>query len=146
MKRKILAATLATTILTTGLFAYQNNGGQNCQFMNKDKASMKMNKKGYHHKHHGIIGVVKQLNLSTEQKSKIADIMKSNRGKMQTINDAFSKTEFDKNKFIKILSTKRENMIKLKAQMVSDIYDILTKEQKEQFKVLLDLKTSRFKG
>ncbi|RXJ93381.1 hypothetical protein CRV00_11400 [Malaciobacter molluscorum] len=145
MKRKILAATLATTILTTGLFAYQNNGKQGCEYMN-NKNSMYMNKKGSYYKHHGVMGVVQQLNLSAEQKIKIADIMKSNRGKMQTINDAFTKTEFDKNKFIKILSTKRENMIKLKAQMISDIYDVLTKEQKEQFKVLLDLKTSRFKG
>ncbi len=34
-------------------------------------------------------------------------------------------------------------MIKLKAQMIEDIYKVLTDKQKEQFKVLLDLRTNR---
>ncbi|RXJ86779.1 Spy/CpxP family protein refolding chaperone [Arcobacter sp. CECT 8985] len=146
MKTKLLSGVLATALLTTGLFAYQNNGDRNCQFSNDKKMYKKHMMRKSNYKKFGIMSVVKQLNLTADQKMKIAKVVRTNKGKMQTINDAFTKKEFDKNKFIEILSSKRENMIKLKAQMVADIYDVLTNEQKEQFKVLLDLKTSKFKG
>ena len=57
--------------------------------------------------------------------------------------DAFTKDSFDKDKYMKIMSEKRDNMLKSNAEVMEKSYAILTPKQKEQFKVLLDLRKEK---
>ncbi|MFV0562686.1 Spy/CpxP family protein refolding chaperone [Malaciobacter mytili] len=155
MKKTVLASLLIGSVLTTSAFAYsgkcnQGNMAQNCNMM-KDTNSFNCKAKQGVMKHkkdgsHAFYKALYQLNLDNSQRTKIKEIFQSNKTKMKGINEAFSSSSFDKDKFVEIVSSKRENMIKLKAQTIEDIYKILTSKQKEQLKVLLDLKADRFKG
>lgn len=168
MKTKFLATVALTTLLGTGLYASCNQHGQGmmqknqnkqacqsmmkksgdkkCQMMGK-KNTHKMHKKAYHHMkkgERGVMGVFKKLNLTTEQKTKIADIKKEIMAKKRTgIEVAFTKEGFDKAKYIEVMKQKREYMLESRAQMLEKTYAILTPKQKEQFKVLLDLQAER---
>ncbi|WP_404319758.1 Spy/CpxP family protein refolding chaperone [Malaciobacter canalis] len=164
---KILTSVIASTVLASGLFAYGNGMQGNCNMQNNqgknynsaqnykggnyncvnNYQNSKMMKRGSgYSKGMGVLRIVRQLDLTVEQRNDIRDIILKTRAKKQTIGEAFTKSSFDKDKYIKIVTSKRENMIKLKAQMIEDIYNVLTNKQKEQFKVLLDLRTSRYKG
>jgi Spy/CpxP family protein refolding chaperone len=56
---------------------------------------------------------------------------------------AFTKNGFDKDKYMEIMKQKRDNMLESKAEMVDKVYKILTPKQKEQLKVLIDLREDR---
>lgn len=140
---KVLTGLVLSSLLATGLYASCNNKKSH-EMMNKH-SSMKMMKKS----HHGKMmfkSVLKDLNLSAEQKAEIKKIVKASKAKHKGMNEAFSKSSFDKNEFIKIMSEKRDNMIKSKAETISKIHAVLNKQQKEQFKVLLDLKAQKMQS
>ena len=140
---KVLTGLVLSSLLATGLYASCNNKKSH-EMMNKH-SSMKMMKKS----HHGKMmfkSVLKDLNLSAEQKAEIKKIVKASKAKNKGMNEAFSKSSFDKNEFIKIMSEKRDNMIKSKAETISKIHAVLNKQQKEQFKVLLDLKAQKMQS
>ncbi|RYA23499.1 hypothetical protein CRU96_07435 [Malaciobacter halophilus] len=161
---KVLTSIIASSVLATGLFAYGNGMQGNCNMQNNqgknyncgqnykggnyncvnNYQNTKMMKRGSgYSKGMGILRVVRQLDLTVEQRTDIRNIMLKTRSQRQTINSAFTKSSFDKDKYIEIITSKRDNMIKLKAQMIKDIYKVLTDKQKEQVKVLLDLRTNR---
>lgn len=159
MKKGILAAALLTSTLAVGAFAqggmYNNNCMGNNSMMNNNNCNnmQMMNKRGncnssMMHKRGGMkmMRMFNQLNLSTDQRTKIYDIMMDQRTKMQTMNSAFTKSNFDKEKYVKMALSKRENMIKLRAETIEKVHALLTPIQKEQFKVLIDLRANRFKG
>ena len=62
---------------------------------------------------------------------------------MESIDDAFTKDGFDKAKYIKIMNEKRDNMLKSNAEILEKSYAILTPKQKEQLKVLMDLRKEK---
>lgn len=146
-RNKILAGIILSAVVSTSLVASNNNFDRKDD--NRATCSMKMNKddRGFHKKGHGqkepVLGLVKQLNLSDDQKTKIKDIMIESRKNMKTENEAFTKTSFDKNKYMDIMNQKRENMLKSRADMIEKIYTLLTVEQKEQLKVLMDLRKEK---
>ncbi len=163
MKRKILATVALTTLLGTGLYAAGCNfQGQNMQGMYgmqgqgqgmkgmnnmqgmKGNKSCGMSKKGSKGSRNSVMNIFKKLNLSPDQYMKMAQIRQEVFKKYATFtNLAFTKDSFDKAKYIEIMKQKRDNMIESKAEMVEKSYALLTPEQKEQFKVLLDLREER---
>lgn len=166
MKRKILATVALTTLLGTGLYAAGCNfQGQNMQGMYgmqgqgqgmkgmnnmqgmkgmKGNKSCGMSKKGSKGSRNSVMNIFKKLNLSPDQYMKMAQIRQEVFKKYATFtNVAFTKDSFDKTKYIEIMKQKRDNMIESKAEMVEKSYALLTPEQKEQFKVLLDLREER---
>ena len=139
MNKKIVLGTLAAAVVATSLFAAAKN--HNSSYMEDNKNSghtQKMKRHGFNMKK-----MIKALNLSVEQESKIKGIVLSYKNNHMKMSDAFTKTQFDKDKFIAIASQKRENMIKSKANMIEEVYTVLTKEQKLQLKVLMDLKMNK---
>ena len=155
---KILAAVAMTGLLSTGLYAACNGQGQGQGMMkkgmNNDGQSCGMNggknmmmKKGMHKKgHKGPLALLKKLNLTPDQKQQISAIKKDMMKNKTTVDVAFTKDSFDKAKFIEIMKQKRENMIESKAEMIDRVYKILTPTQKEQFKVLMDLKKEKMQS
>lgn len=138
-KTKILSALLLSTTLATGAFAACEKKNE-CS-MNKSEKMMKKHM-GHKKSHNSIFSTLKKLDLSDTQKTEIKKIMIESK-KAKTLNDAFTKSSFDKDKYIQIMSEKRENMIKSKALKIEKIYAVLDDKQKEQFKTLLDLKAQK---
>lgn len=144
-RKKILLSVILSTVVATSLFAANcsfdkkdfSKNSQNCSMI-KDKCSKKGDKEP-------IFALIKELNLSDEQKIKIKDIMAENRKNIKSTNEAFTKNSFDKEKYIDIMNQKRENMLKSKADTIEKIYLILDSQQKEQLKVLMDLKKDKIK-
>ncbi|QKF81119.1 Spy/CpxP family protein refolding chaperone [Halarcobacter ebronensis] len=145
MKNKLLLSVALTGLLGTGLFAYGNgmpgmqNGGMPSP-MGMCNAKMKMGKPFMGH---GIISLLRELNLTPEQMNEIALLrqeMFKNRVKPST---AFTKNSFDEDKYLELMKQQRDNMLESRAKMVGKIYKILTPEQKEQLKVLMDLRDNR---
>ena len=53
------------------------------------------------------------------------------------------KMDFDKTKYVQIMNEKRDNMIKSEAEVIEKSYAVLTSKQKEQLKVLMDLRKEK---
>ena len=152
MKTKLLVATALTAVLSTGLYAAcngqgqgmmkkgMNNGNQSCGMQGGKNMMMK---KGMHKGKKGPMQLLRKLNLTVDQKTKIFDIKKDMMKNRVTPDVAFTKDSFDKAKFIEIMKQKRDNMIESKAETMDRVYKILTPKQKEQFKVLMDLKKEK---
>ncbi len=167
---KVLAVVAMTGLLSTGLYAVcygpgqgQGQGMMKQQGMMNQQGMMKrqgmmgqscgmqgknmMMKKGMHNKgKNGPLSLLRKLNLTPEQQTQIAKIRQDIFSKKVRPDVAFSKEGFDKAKFIEIMKQKRENMIESKAEMIDRVYKVLTPEQKEQFKVLMDLKRERMQS
>lgn len=140
ISNKIMSGLVLSAVLASGLFAM--NGEMNkrdddrkgCDFKN----SM-MHKKGEGQ----ILGMFKSLNLTPEQESQIEKIVLESRKNLETPAVAFSKDGFDKAKYMEIMSEKRDNMLKSQAEVIEKSYAILTPKQKEQLKVLMELREEK---
>ena len=146
--KKILVAVAMTGLLGTSLFAACNQSGMMQKGMKDSKGqggqkSCKMMKKGDKRSHKGPLALLKKLNLSPEQVQQIQDIKSDIMKNKVTPDVAFTKDGFDKTKFIEIMKQKRDNMLESKAEMIDRVYKVLTPKQKEQFKVLMDLKKEK---
>jgi Spy/CpxP family protein refolding chaperone len=146
-KNKVLTGLLLCSVASTTLFANcQVKDGQkdcykkSCQVDKKHHKKMKNMK---NHREGHIFGLFKQLNLTDEQKVEIKKIMLESKQNQKNASDAFTKDSFDKKKYIEIISQKRENMLKSKAEALEKSYALLTSQQKEQLKVLMDLKQEK---
>ncbi len=144
-KTKLLVAVGLTGLLSTGLYAACNKDGnmQKGMMKNSPQAKNMMMKKHSKKSSHGMMAMLNELNLTAEQKVQIRDIKKSMMKDRVTPDVAFTKDSFDKAKFIEIMKQKRDNMIESKAEMISRVYSILTAKQKEQLKVLMELKQEK---
>lgn len=149
---KVLVAVAMTGLLSTGLYAACNGQGQGMMQKGMKNGSQSsgmqgkqmMMKKGMHKRgHKGPMALLKKLNLTAEQQTQIQDIKKDMMKNRVTPDVAFTKDGFDKTKFIEIMKQKRDNMIESKAEMMDRVYKILTVKQKEQFKVLMELKKEK---
>lgn len=143
-KAKVVGGLILSTVLATGLYA--SCGKQDRASCDRgDKSSCQM--KGKYHKkmmHHGkkmpMVKMFKKLDLTDKQRQEVKAIMmdfKKSHGKMS---DAFTKSSFDKEKFIKMMEEKKANKIQNKANLVEKLYNILDSKQKEKLKTLMDEK------
>jgi periplasmic protein CpxP/Spy len=138
-RNKIISGLVLSTVLVSGLFAGNDEMRNNKCMMKKD--SMHMDKK---HGEKSMLPIMfKQLSLTQEQETKIEKIIVDSRENMETFDEAFTKDSFDKNKYIKIMAEKRDNMLKSQAEVLEKSYAILTPKQKEQLKVLMDLRKEK---
>ncbi len=147
MKKFIITSLVTGTIIASSALAYNNQG---CNF-NKDKMQMKqkgakshqMQKMRKAHKPMPMMQLFSQLNLTPKQQNDVQKIMQENRMNRKGMFSAFGKDSFDKEKFIKHATQKRENMIKLRADTLEKAYNVLTQKQKQQLRVLMDLKEEK---
>ncbi len=155
MNKKIIVTLVLSVGLASVIYAMptkaemhmnkQNGDKSFCSSNNKDlmfSTKHKMMKNHYGMKHKSSMNILryfKKLDLTSKQKEEIKTIVQNSFKKQKKINTVFSKTSFNKDEFIKQAMNKKENMIKLRANTIEKAYDVLSKKQKEQFKVLLDL-------
>lgn len=143
MKTKLTAGLLLTTLLAGSLYAGNCQMNNKMQKGNSDRSTCMMKYKKSHKDSRSSMGIFKELNLTADQKKKIKEIVKEARKNKKTINEAFTKDSFDKNKYISIMNEKRDNMLKSKAEIIEKSYEVLTAKQKEQLKVLMDLRKEK---
>ncbi len=138
-KDKVISGLILSAIIASGLYA--NNGTmdkkENCGMMKNDKMHKMGNHKG------GLISMFTELNLTSEQQTKIEQNISESRKSIKSTEDAFSKDGFDKTKYVQIMNEKRDNMIKSEAEVIEKSYAVLTPKQKEQLKVLMDLRKEK---
>ena len=142
----VIGGTLMATTLSAHMQPMQGQGQQpgmlNQQLMMQhNTANMPYMKKSSH----GIFALLNKINLTQEQEEAVQKIMSESRKNMPSKYEAFSSHGFDKDKYIKNAQHQRENMIKSRAESISKVYELLTSKQKEQLKVLMDLKDERMK-
>ena len=142
-KNKLISGLVLSVLLSSGLYANncdmdkRGDKKENCGMMKNDKMHKMENHKG------GLVHFFKELNLTAEQQTKIEQIISESRKSIKSTEDAFSKDGFDKTKYVQIMNEKRDNMIKSEAEMIEKSYAILTSKQKEQLKVLMDLRKEK---
>ncbi len=90
-------------------------------------------------KRDSVIGMFHMLNFTQEQESKFQEIIKESERKRVYVSDAFTDDDFDKAKFIEIYKVQKDAKIEIDAEIIEKVYDILTVEQKSQFKTILDM-------
>ncbi|MDD3007475.1 MAG: Spy/CpxP family protein refolding chaperone [Arcobacter sp.] len=146
IKNKIVSGLVLSSLLAGGLYA------ANCEMdkkenMRKNDSSCMMHKGKFENKNHRgefhIFGIFKELNLTAEQDEKIKKIIEDSRKNEKSLNEAFTKDGFDKAKYIQIMTEKRDNMLKSNAEVIEKSYAVLTDKQKEQLKVLMDLRKEK---
>ena len=146
-KNKVISGLVLSVVLASGLFAAADmdkkgegkRGDSSC--MMKDDKMQKMHKMDEHRG--GTFHLFKELNLTAEQETKLQQIVQDSRKNMKSEDEAFTKDGFDKAKYIQIMNEKRDNMLKSQAEIIEKSYAVLTAKQKEQFKVLMDLRKEK---
>lgn len=145
MKTKIVTGLMATLLGASLLNAQMMNQGDSRFDGKKAKMSHHKGAHGMKGSHMSIMPLLFKLNLTQEQQEKVQKIMTKFKADMPSPYEAFSADKFDEEKYIKQAMTKKENMIKLRAKMISKVYDVLTDKQKSQLRVLMDLKEEKLK-
>ncbi|WP_419764022.1 MAG: Spy/CpxP family protein refolding chaperone [Arcobacter sp.] len=141
MKRILVTVVLLSSLVSTFLFAVDMKKGHLCKPKKENSYCHMKDKKNTHF---SIMRYIHNLNLSDEQVSKVKAIMKDTKPKIQSYSDAFINGKFDKNRYIDISLNKYKNMVEYKATLIDKIYDILTIEQKNELKKMLD--SNSFEG
>lgn len=142
-KNKLISGLVLSVLLSSGLYA--NNCDMDKRGDKKENSGMMKNDKMHKMENHkgGLVHFFKELNLTAEQQTKIEQIMDESRKSLKSTDDAFTKDGFDKTKYVQIMNEKRDNMIKSEAEVIEKSYAVLTSKQKEQLKVLMDLRKEK---
>jgi len=141
-KQKLLLSTVTSLFLATSLFASsngeykENRYKQNCKSeyqgcdgkKNKNHHKKRYDKSGY------IMGAINSLDLTKEQQLKVNSIIDKFRKDKNRIFDSFTNEGFDKEKYIQARLNKKENMVKARANMIENIYSVLSDDQKAKLK------------
>ena len=142
---KILTSLVLAGLLSTSVYASYDMGKNKNSEMNS-KANCKQHMiKSSHKMKKGIpiFKVLRDLNLSKDQRVQVKAIIMENKKNRNSLNTVFTKDSFNKDEFIKRMSEKRQYMIKSKADMIEKVYNVLDTKQKEQFKVLIDIQSEK---
>ncbi|MGE4511248.1 MAG: Spy/CpxP family protein refolding chaperone [Sulfurimonadaceae bacterium] len=134
MNKKILLG-LGAALLASTLMAGNCGNKQMCG--NNDRCS---SMGSTCHSKDGFVPAVMSLDLSEEQEAKIDKIKENCCKDAPSPMDALSETNFDKKKFIELSKKQKDAKLERKAQMMADIYAVLTPEQKKALKAKLDQK------
>ncbi|NCD11162.1 MAG: periplasmic heavy metal sensor [Epsilonproteobacteria bacterium] len=152
MKKSILTLATLVALGTTSAFAF---GGAGCQpmqgnGMNYDRGMMHGGKGG------GMMGMpmlmLDQLNLSDDQRHKLAilrsemklEMTKLRDPKMRTkMQDLMSAESFDKKAFVKMHNEMHEKMLALQADHMEKVFNVLSKEQRLELKKVMSERPSR---
>lgn len=102
-----------------------------------DKNQIRIEK--VHHKGSPIIHKVMKLDLTKKQRENIDIILKELRDSIKHPTEAFTKSSFNKDVFVKILEQKKSSKIVNEAQAIEKIYKLLDITQKKHLKTILDM-------
>lgn len=132
---KMILGLATIALLSTAAIAYPSGMNGGCDMKNKQHKMMKMHhKKGDH-----IIGAIMRLDLTSEQRSKIASILQKAQASQENPTDAFTAKDFNKEKFITLVKEQRDMRVEKKAQTIEKIYTLLNSTQKKNLKTMLDM-------
>ncbi|MBN1838477.1 MAG: Spy/CpxP family protein refolding chaperone [Campylobacterales bacterium] len=146
MKKSILTLATLVALGTTSAFAFGGGGCQPMQGngMNYDRGMM------HGGKGDGMMGMpmlmLDQLNLSDDQRHKLAilrsemklEMTKLRDPKMRTkMQDLMSAESFDKKAFIKMHNEMHEKMLALQADHMEKVFNVLSKEQRLELKKVM---------
>lgn len=154
MKKTILTLATLVALGTTSAFAF---GGGQCQNMQSGMGMMQggcgmggsgmmMGGKG------GMMPQLMQLNLTDDQRHKLAvlqsemklEMTKIRDPKMMTkMQDLMTADSFNKKEFIKIHNEMHEKMLALQADHMEKVLNLLTKEQRAELKTLMAQKPQK---
>lgn len=141
---KLILSLGTVALLTSSAFAYGGGHGdmKGCDI--KNKKHHKMSKKGMHHKKKNhVIKSIMRLDLTPEQRTKIKKILVDARKSMPNPNDAFTSSSFDKEKYAKLMTERKNNKVAKKAETIAKIYAELNDIQKKNLKKMLDKRDER---
>ena len=147
-KKIILSVSVAVLLASTSLFAYgsqcgeKQDGKQHKMMMKQGgKQHKMMMKQGKHQNAKGgkLMQMMKMLDLSDDQRTKIRSIVQVHMKNKVNPYDAFTDNTFDKAKFIKLANDKKNGKIERKAELISRIYAVLNSTQKKDLKTMLDM-------
>ena len=154
MKKTILTLATLVALGTTSAIAF---GGGQCQNMQSGMGMMQggcgmggsgmmMGGKG------GLMPQLMQLNLTDDQRHKLAvlqsemklEMTKIRDPKMMTkMQDLMTADSFNKKEFIKIHNEMHEKMLALQADHMEKVFNLLTKEQRAELKTLMAQKPQK---
>ncbi len=154
MKKTILTLATLVALGTTSAFAF---GGGQCQNMQSGMGMMQggcgmggsgmmMGGKG------GMMPQLMQLNLTDDQRHKLAVLQSEMKLEMTKIRDPkimtkmqdlMSADSFNKKEFIKIHNEMHEKMLALQADHMEKVFNLLTKEQRAELKTLMAQKPQK---
>ncbi len=141
MNKKTIISIGASVLLASSLYAYGPQGNMKQSCGQKSGQKQMMMKQGKQHKKNGkLMKMVMMLDLSDEQSTQMKAIMQEHMKSMPNPHNAFSDSNFDKAKFIKLAKDKRDGKIERKAKMISKVYTVLNDSQKKNLKTILDMK------
>ncbi len=134
MNKKIILGLCTSALLASSLFAFSCQG---------DMRKSCDQKSGHYQKEDRIMKMVMMLDLSDKQQIQVKQIIQENMKNSSNPYSAFSDTDFDKAKFIKLSNEKRDLMIEKRADVISKIYAVLDSSQRKELKTILDMKEIR---
>ena len=160
MKKILGLSLIAIALVGTSLLAdesskypHNKNLEHHGQFQNfNQKRDMDMPPKRPNESIFGLLNLFHLLNLTSDQQKKIHQIVQDNQKNRPHIYDAFKDKGFDKNRFIEIRRAQKDAKIEVDAEIIEKTYSLLTTEQKNQFKTILDMqkiimqKRMKYKG
>lgn len=145
MKKTILSLALIGAI-ASGAYAFGGgacqNGGQGGMMPGKGMMQGMQSCGGGHE-----MQMFSQLNLSDDQRHKLAILQSEMKLEMTKLRDPKTQTKmqsvlsgetFDKKEFIKTHNEMHEKMITLKANHMEKVFNLLTKEQRAELKKLME--------
>lgn len=152
MKKSILSLAVVA-IMASGAFA-MGMGGGNCQKGDQNGCAMQ-GKGGMQHGMHGGCGgemhMLRMLNLTDDQRHKLAILQSEMKLEMTKLHDPKMKEKmqnmmsgenFDKKEFMKMQNEMHEKITALKANHMEKVFNLLTKEQRVELKNLMTKKPS----
>ena len=164
MKKIKYSIIVALVLLVTSIaYAYSHgNDSYGCKKSYSENYNKNGCKKHKYKKHNGsnmahkgdgvklFIKAVYSLDLKSEQSDKIKTIIRKFKNDKFKMFDTFKKDSFDKNAYIEVMNKNKENKVKVKAQLIEDIYNVLDKKQKIQIKEKIDdfkkMKDAKYDG
>lgn len=152
MKKSLILSIGTAALLSSSLFAnmpFGNPGMPNKGIQTQDCGKTMMPQRPMGDKKMGkdmIIGKIMMLDLSSEQRKKIDDILRTKPKDMIDPLDAFSETSFDQSKYLKALETNKETMLKDRVEKLSKVYALLTETQKKDLKTIIDMEKIKRKN
>lgn len=150
MKKTILSLAVVAALTSSAFAMGMGGNGQNgCQDGMGGKGSMQqgMHRRGGHEMH-----MLQNLNLSDDQRHKLAILQSEMKLEMTKLHDPKMKNKmqgvlsgesFDKKEFIKTSNEMHEKMITLRANHMEKVFNLLTKEQRAELKTLMEQKPSK---
>lgn len=139
MKKTILAV---ATIVALSSSAFAFGGGMNCQDGQQGMRQGQMMQKGMHGGHGGM-QMLQSLNLTDDQRHKLAILQSEMKLEMTKLHDPkmmnkmqdfMTGESFNKKEFLKLTSENQAKMNTLKADHMEKIFNLLTKEQRAELK------------